>query len=80
MFIFNKSFLIETTVEEDKVFEKCYDIIDEITNTLMQYECNEMIADETGEVITLDDFRRMKGILSGLPIMTRMYSYSTKKK
>lgn len=78
MIIFKKSFPIVTTMEEDKVFEKCYEIIDEITNTLMQYECDEMIADETGEVITLDDFRRMKGILSGLPIMTRIYS--TKKK
>ena len=78
MLIFDKSFPIETTVEEDKIFEKCYEIIDEITHTLMQYECDEMIADETGEVITLNDFRRTKGILSGLPIMTRMYS--TKKK
>lgn len=78
MTIFKKSFPIVTTIEEDRIFEKCYEIVDDIIDILIQYECDEMIADETGEVITLDDFRRMKGILSGLPIMTRMYS--TKKK
>lgn len=74
MIIFEKTIPIMTTLEEDNVFEKCYDIIDTITNALIQNECNEMVASETGEVITLDDLRRMKGILGGLPIMTMMYS------
>lgn len=78
MYIFDKSYPITTTIEEDNIFEKCYDVISEIIDVLEQNGCDEMIADETGEVITLFDFRRMKGILSGLPIMTRMYS--TKKK
>ncbi len=74
MIIFEKTIPIMTTLEEDNTFEKCYEIIDTITDALIQNECNEMIASETGEVITLDDLRRMKGILSGLPIMTMMYS------
>ena len=74
MIIFEKTIPIMTTLEEDTAFEKCYEIIDTITDALIQNECNEMIASETGEVITLDDLRRMKGILSGLPIMTMMYS------
>lgn len=73
MIIFTKTFPITTTFEEDKVFEKCYDIIDVIVDTLNQYECDEMIASKTGEVITLDELKRMKGILSGLPIMDTMY-------
>lgn len=74
MIIFEKTIPIMTTLEEDNTFEKCYEIIDTITDALIQNECNEMIASETGEIITLDDLRRMKGILSGLPIMTMMYS------
>ncbi len=74
MIIFEKTVPIMTTLEEDKVFEKCYDIISVIVDALNQNECDEMIASETGEVITLDDLRRMKGILSGLPIMNMMYS------
>lgn len=74
MIIFEKTIPIMTTLEEDNTFEKCYEIIDTITDALIQNECNEMVASETGEVITLDDLKRVKGILSGLPIMTMMYS------
>ena len=74
MIIFEKTIPIMTTLEEDNTFEKCYEIIDTITDALIQNKCNEMVASETGEVITLDDLRRVKGILSGLPIMTMMYS------
>ena len=74
MIIFEKTIPIMTTVEEDKVFTDCYDIIDTIVDTLVQNECDEMIASETGEIITLDELCRMKGILSGLPIMSMMYS------
>jgi hypothetical protein len=35
--------------------------------------CNEMISEVTGEVVTLEDLGRMRGILGGLPIMTTMY-------
>lgn len=71
---FTKTIPIITDESEDKVFAECYDMIDNIMTIMSDYNCDTMTGTETGEVITLNDLRRMKGILSGLPIMTMMYS------
>lgn len=71
---FTKTIPIMTEEKEDKMFAKCYDMIDNIMTIMFDYNCDEMISAETGEIITLSDLGRMKGVLSGLPIMTMMYS------
>ena len=74
MKIFTKTIPIVTDKNEDRVFMECYNMIDNIMTIMFDYNCDEMISSETGEVITLDDLKRMKGVLSGLPIMSMMYS------
>lgn len=71
---FSKTIPIITDKNENKVFIECYDIIDNIMTIMFDYNCDEMMSLDTGEVITLHDLARMKGILSGLPIMHIMYS------
>lgn len=71
---FTKTIPIMTEEKEDKMFAECYDMIDNIMTIMFDYNCDEMISAETGEIITLSDLGRMKGVLSGLPIMTMMYS------
>lgn len=71
---FSKTIPIITDENEDKVFAECYDMIDNIMTIMFDYNCDEMMSFDTGEVITLRDLGRMKGILSGLPIMHIMYS------
>lgn len=74
MHTFNKTIPIITDENEDKVFDECYKMIDDIMTIMFDYNCDEMMSLDTGEVITLRDLGRMKGILSGLPIMHIMYS------
>lgn len=74
MHTFNKTIPIITDENEDKVFDECYKMIDDIMTIMFDYNCDEMMSLDTGEVITLCDLGRMKGILSGLPIMHIMYS------
>lgn len=71
---FTKTIPIMTEEKEDKMFAECYDMIDNIMTIMFDYNCDEMISAETGEIITLSDLGRMKGVLGGLPIMTMMYS------
>ncbi len=71
---FNKTIPIMTEEKEDKVFDECYKMINDIMTIMFDYNCDEMMSLDTGEVITLRDLGRMKGILSGLPIMHIMYS------
>ena len=73
MFITNKDIAIKMQKSEKELFEKCYNIIDDIVEQMAFYNCNEMMNTKTGEVITKEDFARMKGILSGLPNMNIMY-------
>lgn len=73
MYIYKNSIGIHTSIEEDKIFEKCYYIIDELAELMEDNNCNELIG-ITGEVIGLEELKRMKGILSGLPDITIMYS------
>lgn len=74
MHTFNRTIPIITDENEDKVFDECYKMIDDIMTIMFDYNCDEMMSLDTGEVITLRDLGRMKGILSGLPIMHIMYS------
>lgn len=74
MHTFNKTIPIITDENEDKIFDECYKMIDDIMTIMFDYNCDEMMSLDTGEVITLRDLGRMKGILSGLPIMHIMYS------
>ena len=71
---FTKTIPIMTEEKEDKMFAECYDMIDNIMTIMFDYNCDEMISAETGEIITLSDLGRMKGVPGGLPIMTMMYS------
>ena len=60
MYTYKNSIGINTSVEEDKIFEKCYYIIDELTELMEDNNCDELIG-ITGEVIELKELRRMKG-------------------
>lgn len=77
MFVNTNYIHIATSVEEDKLFNECNEAIVQIVNLMKSLDCNEMISELTGEVVTLEDLMRMRGILGGLPIMTTMYN--TKK-
>ena len=73
MKILNTQFYIQTTLAEDSIINNCHKVIEGIISQMIAHNCNEMINHETGEVITLDEFKRMLGILGGLPYMTSMY-------
>lgn len=73
MKVLTQMIAITTTIKEDEVFTECDHIIDNIIDILEWNNCDEMMSIETGEVITLDEFKRMRGILGGLPHMSMMY-------
>lgn len=73
MFVHFNQICVNTSYEEDNIFEECDNKIATILDILAAIECDEMISDLTGEVITVKDLRRVRGILSGLPMMTRAY-------
>lgn len=77
MKVLTTKFSIQTTLEEDMTINECYEIVNNIMAQMASHNCDEMISDTTGEVITYSDFGRMLGILDGLPYMTTMYN--TKK-
>lgn len=74
MYIFKNSINIATTYEEDAIFNECDTIIDNFITVMKENNCDECMSSITGEVICLDELQRMKGILSGLPKITIMYS------
>ena len=74
MIVNKKETNICTTTKEDKVFFECYEVINSIMALMVSNDCNEMQNTSTGEVITYDDFKRMLGILDGLPHMDIMYN------
>lgn len=74
MYIFkNAKVGIRTNDTENFFFEECDRYISKIIDTMVANDCNEMISTETGEVVTLNELRRVKGILTGLPIIDIMY-------
>ena len=76
MYIFkNVKVGMRTNETENFVFEVCYDYIGRIVDTMNEHDCNEIISTETGEIITISDLRRVRGVLSGLPIVDIMYKY-----
>ena len=74
MYIYDKSIGFCTSFEEDNVINKCRDIIDTLIHVMEDKECDEIISMHTGEVISLDELRRVCGILDGLPRISLMYS------
>lgn len=73
MFVDTNYIHVATSVDEDRLFKECDEAIAHIVALMHSLDCDEMISELTGEVVTLDDLKRMRGILSGLPIMMRMY-------
>ena len=73
MQVIKNVYSVITSLEEDKVFDMCDGLIEDIMKTMKENDCDELMSSTTGEVITYEDFSRMRGILSGLPIMTMMY-------
>ena len=73
MFVDTNYIHIATSVDEDRLFDECNEAVAHIVALMRSLGCNEMISETTGEVVTLDDLRRMRGVLGGLPLMTRMY-------
>ena len=73
MYIYNKSIGFCTSFEEDNIINECRDIIDTIIHVMEDKECNEIISMHTGEVVGLDELRRVCGILDGLPRINLMY-------
>ena len=74
MFVDTNYIHIATSVDEDELFNKCNEAITHIMDLMKSLDCNEMMSEVTGEVVTFEDLGRMKGILGGLPIMTTMYN------
>jgi len=74
MYIFtNVKVGVRTNDFENFVFEECDRYISKIVDTMVENSCDEMMSTETGEVVTLNDLRRVRGILTGLPIIDIMY-------
>ena len=73
MIIFGEAIAIGTTGVENFIFKQCDEYIRRIMDDLEKNDCNEMISTETGEIIELDELHRVRGILSGLPLMSAMY-------
>lgn len=73
MVVIKNATQIHTTLDEDEVFNECYEVINGIMAQMCSCDCNEMQSVATGEVVTIDDFRRVLGILDGLPHMGIMY-------
>lgn len=74
MFVDTNHIHIATSIDEDKLFNECNEAITHIMDLMKSLNCNEMMSEVTGEVVTFEDLGRMKGILGGLPIMTTMYN------
>lgn len=73
MTVIKNVYSIMTSLEEDKVFEECDGLIEDIMNAMKENDCDELMSSTTGELITYRDLGRMRGILDGLPRMTIMY-------
>lgn len=74
MYIYNKSIGFYTSFEENKTIDNCRNIIDTLIHVMEDKECDEIISTHTGEVVGLDELRRVCGILDGLPRISLMYS------
>ena len=76
MYIFkNVKVGMRTDETENMIFEVCDERISKIIDAMSENDCDEMMSTETGEVVTLSDLRRVRGILSGLPIIDIMYKH-----
>lgn len=73
MTVIKNVYSIMTSLEEDKVFEECDSLIEDIMNAMRENGCDELMSSTTGELITYRDLGRMRGVLDGLPRMTIMY-------
>lgn len=73
MVVIKNATQIYTTVDEDKTINECFEIINGIMAQMCSCDCDEMQSLATGEVITVDDLRRVLGVLDGLPHMGVMY-------
>lgn len=73
MIIIKNVYSIMTLGDEDKVFNACNGLIENIMTAMKENDCDELMSSTSGEVITYNDLCRMRGVLSGLPIMTIMY-------
>lgn len=73
MIIIKNVYSIMTSGDEDKVFDACNGLIENIMTAMKENDCDELMSSTTGELITYNDLCRMRGILEGLPIMTIMY-------
>ena len=60
---------IRFTDTEDYIIDDMSKIVSEIRYTMRKSGCDLMYNTQTGECITLDEFDRMSGILSGLADM-----------
>ena len=49
-------------------------LIDKTRNVMYAYNCDTMYNSYTGEVITLDEFERLAGILGGLADMDEIFA------
>lgn len=64
---------IRTNDVENFFFEECDRYIGKIVDAMEENDCDIIMSTETGEVVELHELRRMRGILSGLPIIDIMF-------
>lgn len=74
MYIFkNVKAGMKTNDAENFFFEECDRYIGKIIDAMEENGCNVIQSTETGEVVELYELKRVRGILSGLPIIDIMY-------
>ena len=80
MTVNNSAYHISFNNFEKNLFALMEEIINEMRTTMRNHDCNLIFNTLTGECIPLEDFDRMAGILSGLPMMDEMYQEQNVKK
>ena len=73
MIVIKNVYSIMTSGDEDKVFDTCNGLIENIMTAMKDNDCDELMSSTTGELITYNELCRMRGILEELPLMTIMY-------
>lgn len=69
----HKTIEIAFNVYEEKICEDMAKIIEDIIDEMKEFDCNEMYSTNTGECVSLSEFRRTLGIITGLTNMTEIY-------
>ena len=71
--IVHKTIEVALNIWETKTCEEMATIIEDIIDKMKENNCNQMYSMHTGECVSLSEFRRVLGIITGLTNMTEIY-------